>query len=133
METYIDQHGYERYRETDLLVHREVYAEKFGNIAHRWIVHHVDGNKRNNDPENLISLHWRVHDLIHQVFPKGQLPKKNEIILWLRVIARFSPKVAKGLEAQGSPRKTKAKKRKGKVRPRVVLRKAISKALEMPT
>jgi hypothetical protein len=52
--TYIDNNGYLRFNSSDKLVHRWV-AEK--NIGRRLrpdeVVHHKDGNKLNNSPNNL--------------------------------------------------------------------------------
>lgn len=125
--TYVDRNGYLRDEETDFLVHREIYEKAYGVVANRWVVHHVNGDKKDNRPENLVSLHWRIHDAIHQTWPKGTLPSKNEILLWLRIIARFSPKVARGLLAQGKPRKTARRplkpKRAAIFKPTVLIRK----------
>lgn len=122
-ETYKDEFGYLRFSENDLLVHREIYEDTHGSAAHRWVVHHVNGDKLDNRPENLVALHWRVHNAIHEEWPRGRLPAKEDILLWLRVIARFSPKIAKGLTAQGRKRKVRARRPSKVMQARIILRK----------
>jgi hypothetical protein len=70
---YIDKKGYPRWKNTGILVHRTVAANKVGGrIFPGLIVHHIDGNKRNFRKTNLwimtrsehATLHW------HQRFQK---------------------------------------------------------------
>ena len=54
--------------------HRHVASMKYG----RWLtpeeqVHHIDGNKKNNHPENLIVLSVTEHSLLH----KGEITEKE--------------------------------------------------------
>lgn len=66
---YIDSQGYKVItpnRETKVYEHRMVMEEKLGRpLTSEEIVHHIDGNKQNNDPENLEltnrSEHMRIH------------------------------------------------------------------------
>jgi len=70
--TYTDSHGYLRYVDTDCLVHRDVAFQN--HLARSDIkfskcdVHHKDGNKLNNDPNNLEVLkpdeHLEKHNLL---------------------------------------------------------------------
>lgn len=56
-DTYKDENGYERYKDSDLLVHRVVAEQKLGRPLEPWeVVHHKDRNKLNNDPRNLWSF-----------------------------------------------------------------------------
>lgn len=48
------------------LQHRVVYSAHYGPIPHLWVVHHLDTDKLNNDPQNLIALPSRIHDLLHK-------------------------------------------------------------------
>ena len=46
-------------------LHRRVYADNFGSIAPDWDIHHVDHDKANNDPSNLIALTKDDHTRLH--------------------------------------------------------------------
>lgn len=64
--TYIDQKGYFRFINTGKSVHRWVVEKIIGEkIPQDIIVHHVDGNKLNNDPSNLMLMSNRDHSLLH--------------------------------------------------------------------
>ena len=68
---YIDSRGYERNKIDNRLVHRDVawkqiynvfeYPERFGS----YVIHHIDGNKRNNDGSNLKILTKKEHAEMH--------------------------------------------------------------------
>ncbi len=47
--------------------HRKVARKKYGleSIPKGFIVHHLDINKKNNDPKNLILLHRKDHARLH--------------------------------------------------------------------
>lgn len=45
--------------------HRRVAEKKFGSLRRGFRVHHLDGNKLNNHPENLVEVHAKVHRRIH--------------------------------------------------------------------
>lgn len=49
------------------LLHRLIYEEYYGKIPENHHIHHIDGNKLNNDPKNLELLpkseHHRMHSL----------------------------------------------------------------------
>lgn len=74
-QTYIDENGYSRYQDSDKLVHRQnaykyIYLpdkESFDLPFSRYVVHHVDGNKRNNHSDNLQILTNDEHEQIHEV------------------------------------------------------------------
>ena len=52
--TYIDENGYYRFKDTNILVHRWLMEKHTGRKLEPWeVVHHIDGNKLNNSPENL--------------------------------------------------------------------------------
>jgi endogenous inhibitor of DNA gyrase (YacG/DUF329 family) len=86
-----DSNGYmlnnERY-----VFHRELVKETMGisEIPHNLIVHHKDGNKHTNEPENLILLTHKIHTWIHKNignFVFKALSKKQitveEILSWV--------------------------------------------------
>jgi len=65
-------HGYVQYLDDDgewQYEHRRVAEEKVGGQIHKGrVVHHIDGNRQNNDPKNLrvmpASKHKRMHKRI---------------------------------------------------------------------
>ncbi|MFA7169799.1 MAG: HNH endonuclease signature motif containing protein [Candidatus Paceibacterota bacterium] len=64
--TYTDSNGYKRYKKSRKLVHRVVMKKVLGGeIYEGRVVHHRDGNKKNNKPSNLQvcsrSEHYRIH------------------------------------------------------------------------
>jgi len=51
---YIDENGYYRFKDSNILVHRWVMEKYTGRKLNSWeVVHHIDGNKLNNEPDNL--------------------------------------------------------------------------------
>ena len=64
---YIDLHGYKRLIDTHELIHRIIASAKFSR-ALRWfeVVHHIDGNKLNNHPNNLFICSKQFHELVHK-------------------------------------------------------------------
>ena len=74
-EFYIDQRGYKRFKKDGKLVHREiayqrVYRKNKSSYPKRFSeydVHHMDGNKLNNSPANLILKPRETHELTHEV------------------------------------------------------------------
>jgi hypothetical protein len=46
-------------------LHRRVYEDNYGAIPYDWDVHHVDHDKANNDPSNLIALSKDDHTRLH--------------------------------------------------------------------
>lgn len=47
------------------LLHRLIYEEIFGTIPEGFHVHHLDNNKENNDPSNMILLSKSNHHKFH--------------------------------------------------------------------
>lgn len=37
-------------------IYRQIYEQHFGNIPKGYHIHHIDGNRDNNNPKNLITL-----------------------------------------------------------------------------
>lgn len=55
-----------------ILLHRKIWIDNFGEIPNNSVIHHIDGNKKNNRIENLKLLTRREHSLLHS------RAKKNE-------------------------------------------------------
>ena len=71
--TYVDEKGYRRFVDSGNFVHRWV-AETY--VIHRRlrpgeVVHHIDGNKQNNSPENLEVMDWTEHNDLHEEISPG--------------------------------------------------------------
>jgi len=64
--TYTDYNGYLRFTDSDILVHRWVAVKKKGrNLKPDEVVHHIDGNKKNNNPKNLLICTQEEHERLH--------------------------------------------------------------------
>lgn len=61
------------------LVHRRVCREAWGPYPYNWVVHHIDENKQNNHPDNLIAMPRDMHSHIHKIMRKNKihLTRKN--------------------------------------------------------
>lgn len=65
--TYIDDNGYERYRDSNKLVHRHIAERKFGRkLRPGEVVHHKNRDKLDNRMSNLWVFksqqeHYRIH------------------------------------------------------------------------
>ena len=58
--------GYLRFRNTGKLVHRWAKEKELGRPLEYWeVVHHIDGDRQNNRPENLAVMTAREHYRIH--------------------------------------------------------------------
>lgn len=49
---------------------RKVWTDNHGLIKPDWIIHHLDGDKKNNDINNLICLDRKDHGKIHKFMKK---------------------------------------------------------------
>lgn len=68
MEKYYNSAGYETDGKRGPLTHRRVCRESHGDWPGGWHVHHVNGKKNDNRPENLIALPSALHVFVHEVF-----------------------------------------------------------------
>lgn len=63
---YRDENGYIRFSDSDRLLHRYIASKKIGRKLKRWeVVHHFDGKKCNNNPQNLHVCTQEEHERIH--------------------------------------------------------------------
>jgi hypothetical protein len=58
----IEDAGYETINGSP--AHRLVYRRVYGEFPAQWVVHHIDKNKLNNEPLNLIAIPECLHALI---------------------------------------------------------------------
>lgn len=89
------KNGYEMAANGKML-HREVCRKAHGPFPMRWVVHHIDFDKKNNAPENLIALPKELHHHIHEVMK--------------RVRTKFDRQTIQGylkpyLDVRGNPKK----------------------------
>ena len=47
--------------------HGEFNKEFYRKNSHGWTLHHKDGNRNNNNIDNLIPIHWKSHKDIHNL------------------------------------------------------------------
>lgn len=91
--TYTDKNGYLRYSDTGKLVHRDIAKRKYGTISKWDQVHHIDGNKINNSPSNLIKLSKTEHEIMHMKNPKSvEFSYKLDYVVG-KVVASFVKKL----------------------------------------
>jgi len=84
---YTDEKGYEREVEVEHsnLVHRDIAykdiylknREKYPLPFSEYDVHHIDGNKKNNNVENLIPLTREQHESVHEFERRLQIKFKS--------------------------------------------------------
>jgi hypothetical protein len=67
-DTYIDNKGYQRFEDSDKLVHRWTMEKKLGRkLKKKEVVHHKDRDKENNHPSNLwVFGSQKEHDKAHK-------------------------------------------------------------------
>ena len=59
--------------------YRKRYIKHHGEIPEGWVIHHIDGDRRNGDIENLIAVSQELHTLIHRHYSKKvKLFEENE-------------------------------------------------------
>lgn len=63
-----DARGYLRWKHNNQYVHRWVAERYVGEIDDDEVVHHIDGDKTNNHPDNLEIMKKRDHDKRHGFF-----------------------------------------------------------------
>lgn len=80
-EVFLDERGYLRFKKKpNGLVHRKVCRDAHGPFPRHWDVHHIDGNKLNNAPENLIAVAPGLHQSLHRCHrPPTALPARDMI------------------------------------------------------
>ena len=48
-----------------LFEHRKVWLEQCGNIPKGYMIHHINGDKKDNRKENLVCVSRKVHGKLH--------------------------------------------------------------------
>jgi len=67
--TYIDDKGYPRWKDSERLVHRDVAENKIGReLRDHEVVHHKDGDKTNFRKENLRVTSRAHHSSMHKKY-----------------------------------------------------------------
>jgi len=93
--TYMDKNGYLRYSDSNYPVHRRVMEKKLGRRLERGeLVHHINGDKLDNRPENLELLSRKEHFKRH-VAPILQERREAQIIE--RLTPRIEAQAAKAI------------------------------------
>lgn len=92
--------------------YRDIYKEKYGTIPHNHDIHHINGNIKDNNIDNLIALphtfHFKMHDYFYR--KKLSLPSRQLIIAMLAQYKKY--KVVKIV----LKRKSSLTKKKKKIR-----------------
>ena len=57
--------------------HRKIWIETFGEVPEGHIIHHKDGNKKNNSLDNLLCISRKDHALLHWKERKSKMQKKK--------------------------------------------------------
>lgn len=76
--------------------HRIEYRKCWGPIPIGWVIHHIDADKKNNRPINLIAMPAKLHNEIHS-WPF--LPTREEIKTELRYYIKYMPNRLKNKNA----------------------------------
>lgn len=73
----LDDKGYFRFKDSNILLHRYIYEDNIGQIKRGDVIHHIDCNKLNNEPWNLIAIPESEHKAIlkHSRIPFGDWEK----------------------------------------------------------
>jgi hypothetical protein len=84
--TYLSGKGYARYKDSNRYVHRQVAKKKLGRpLRSREVVHHRDGDKLNNRPDNLQVMTRRDHNRLH--FKEMENAGCSQVLASLAVLA----------------------------------------------
>jgi hypothetical protein len=138
-EVELNKDGYLVVKKNGIPVHWWVYKWTYGDKPKGWHIHHIDANKVNNSPKNLIALPAKMHRTIHQLDP---LPTRQTLEAWLRIMAenngerrdkkalRRNRRRRKRNKLKGASKAKKAPRPKGPRTPKAVFREMIASQIE---
>ncbi len=77
-----DRRGYLFCAETGKPLHRLIYYAAHPKVNRKWHIHHINGDKKDNDILNLIAIPCEVHVRLHKNWPMWGLPAREELVKW---------------------------------------------------
>lgn len=75
-DAFLNEKGYYSLFYTYEPLHRVVYRKYNGNIPQGYVIHHLDGDKTNNSPSNLIALTPNDHSRLHKTSSNPETSRK---------------------------------------------------------
>ena len=104
--TYVDDNGYLRFRDSNTLYHRWVKEKELGRRLEKGeIIHHINSNKLDNKPENLQILTAKEHYKIHVVpigYDKYTISVNFKLVQQTRREAQISERLVPIIEERAS-------------------------------
>lgn len=86
----IEAQGY-KITANGFIEHREICRKVHGPFPPEWVVHHIDFNRTNNSPENLIALPNELHQQLHRLMRRDRVKFDRAYIQ--NALAMFIPAV----------------------------------------
>ena len=76
-------YGYKRIKMDNryILYHNHIWIQEYGQFdSNLFCIHHIDNNRENNEPDNLIGLCPNHHNLIHKKNAFLELVDNNKLV-----------------------------------------------------
>lgn len=104
---YVIKNGYYKREKSGLSLHRELYNDYYGTIPKGWHVHHINHDKLDNSPQNLIALpprlHKRAHKPVELALEDTRKIPREKLKIWLKEWILAKPlRAAKFAESEDS-------------------------------